>query len=406
MRVLTVGNMYPPHHLGGYELVWRSAVEHLRAAGHETSVLTTTHRRAGVEDADPPHVHRDLRWWWRDHDWPRFTLRQRLAVERHNARVLAARLAADRPEVVAWWSMGGMSLTLVERVRRAGIPAVGLVHDEWMLYGPRVDAWLRTWTGPRRGRLASAAQRVTGVPTAADLGGAARWLFVSEHVRRRTVGGGLDLPRTGIAHSGIDAALLGDPAPEREWGWRLLSVGRIDARKGIDTAVSALAELPEEATLTVVGEGDDDVLGDLRALARRIGVADRVTFTGFREGPALNAAYADADVVLFPVRWEEPWGLVPLEAMARGRPVVASGRGGSAEYLRDGENCLIAAADDPPALAEAVRRLAADGALRSRLRAGGLATAPRHTDAAFNRQVEAALREAAGAPAPVDSGPS
>ena len=44
MRVLTVGNMYPPHHLGGYELVWRAAVRHLRSLGHEASVLTTDFR--------------------------------------------------------------------------------------------------------------------------------------------------------------------------------------------------------------------------------------------------------------------------------------------------------------------------------------------------------------------------
>ena len=53
------------------------------------------------------------------------------------------------------------------------------------------------------------------------------------------------------------------------------------------------------------------------------------------------AAYAAADAVLFPVSWEEPWGLVPLEAMAVGRPVLASRAGGGpAEYLRAGENCL------------------------------------------------------------------
>src|SRR3954469_13632460 len=110
MRVLTVGNMYPPHHLGGYELVWRSAVEHLRAQGHEVSVLTTGFHRDDVDEPDPPHVHRDLRWWWRDHAWPRFSVRQRVAVERHNARVVDERLERDRPDVVSWWSMGGMSL--------------------------------------------------------------------------------------------------------------------------------------------------------------------------------------------------------------------------------------------------------------------------------------------------------
>ena len=111
----------------------------------------------------------------------------------------------------------------------------------------------------------------------------------------------------------------------------------------------------------------------------------------------IPGAYADADAVLFPVRWKEPFGLVPLEAMAVGTPVVASGRGGGAEYLREGENCLIADPDTGAGpLADAVRRLASDGALRNRLRSGGLATAAGHTEERFNEAVEAALLEVVG----------
>ena len=78
--------------------------------------------------------------------------------------------------------------------------------------------------------------------------------------------------------------------------------------------------------------------------------------------------------------------------MAVGTPVIASGTGGSAEYLRDADNCLLyRPREDPDALAAAVRRLAADRPLRDRLRAGGFATAPRFTARAFNEAVEAEL---------------
>jgi glycosyltransferase involved in cell wall biosynthesis len=77
--------------------------------------------------------------------------------------------------------------------------------------------------------------------------------------------------------------------------------------------------------------------------------------------------------------------------MARGRPVVATGRGGSGEYLRDGRNCLLFQADDARSLAAALNRLADDPGLRRRLREGGLKTAPRYTQATFNEAVEAAL---------------
>jgi glycosyltransferase involved in cell wall biosynthesis len=121
-----------------------------------------------------------------------------------------------------------------------------------------------------------------------------------------------------------------------------------------------------------------------------------VIFSGQRERSEIFAAYGEADVVVFPVRWEEPWGLVPLEAMARGRPVVATGRGGSAEYLRDGENCVLFDADDVEQLAEAVRRLASDEELRLRLRERGLETAAQHTESRLNKAVERELEEALG----------
>lgn len=392
MRILAVGNMYPPHHYGGYELVWKAATEHLRAAGHEVRVLTTD-TRTGAGEPDPPHVHRELRWRLRDAEFAPLGPRARVAMARHNHRALERHLAALRPDVVTWWSMGGLTLSLLESVRRRGVPAVAFVHDEWLDYGRWADAWTGTFGG-RRAPLAPLAERAAGIPAAVRFGPAASYLFVSEHVRRRALDLGLGLERTAVAHSGIDEAFL-DPAPEREWGWRLLYVGRLDPRKGVDTAVEALARLPAEARLEVVGGWDAGEERRLRELAERLGVGERVRFAGQRGRAELHAAYGEADAVVFPVIWEEPWGLVPIEAMARGRPVVATGRGGSAEYLRDGENSLLFEAGDPEALAAALRRLAGDAELRRRLRERGLELAPRHTAAVFNRAVERAVTAAA-----------
>jgi glycosyltransferase involved in cell wall biosynthesis len=392
MRVLTVGNMYPPHHYGGYELVWRSAVEHLRARGDEISVLATD-TRTGATEPDPPWVHRELRWHLRDGQFERLSLRARIALARHNHRVLERKLVQLRPDVVCWWSMGGLTLTMLDAVRRRNLPAVAFVHDEWLDYGRWADGWFSLFAG-RRARLAPLGERFAGIPATVDFVGAATYVFVSESVRRHALGLGLGPLQTGVAHSGIDQAFL-HPAPEDEWRWRLLYVGRLDARKGVDTAVEALAHLPVEARLRLVGGWDAREEGRLRELATRLGVGERVEFAGQRDRDDLIAAYAEADAVVFPVRWREPWGLVPLEAMGRGRPVVATGRGGSAEYLSDGENCLLFDADDPRGLAAAVRRLASDPDLRASLRQGGFATAPQHTEAVFNAAVQEAVLEIA-----------
>jgi glycosyltransferase involved in cell wall biosynthesis len=181
-----------------------------------------------------------------------------------------------------------------------------------------------------------------------------------------------------------------------------LHVGRIDDRKGIDTAIRALPLLPAETRLDIVGRGDDRHQRELRALVDTLGLADRVGFAVAERGE-LAEIYAAADVLLFLPRWAEPFGLVPLEAMASSTPVVATGTGGSGEFLVDGANCLRVPVDDHAAVALAVRRLARDAGLRNQLVAGGYATAaelslPRWVDILQRWHAAAADRFCAGQP--------
>jgi glycogen synthase len=240
-----------------------------------------------------------------------------------------------------------------------------MVCDPWMLDGPQRDPWTRrTGAGP-------------------DLGGA-EWLFVSRALREQVGGTGEVVP------AGIEPALW-PPASPRPWAGRLLCAGRLSRLKAADTALDALAHLDDDVRLAIAGPaGDPAYAAELRARADH-----RVTFEPARAPEAMAARYAAADAVLFPVRWPEPWGLVPLEAMAVGRPVIASGTGGSAEYLRDGVNALVCGRDDPAALAAAVRRLAGDPALRARLVAGGRETAAAHPAGRSHAAVREALERAA-----------
>ena len=398
MRVLTVGNMYPPHHLGGYELAWSSAVSALQARGHEVRVLTTDHRQPGVsQDAgSQPHVARELRWYWHDHEFPPLSPPARLRLEQDNRAVFRRHLRELRPDVVAWWPMGGMSLSLIGQSARASVPSVGFVHDDWLVYGTQTDAWVRMFRGRRRRWLGAAVQSVTGIPTRCEAASVAAWQFVSRTTLERAREAGWTLRDVEVSPSGIDERYLDATAPAAPWGWRLLYVGRIDGRKGIDTAVGALAHLPPSAQLRIVGDGDSRESSALAAQVRELGLDSRVSIEPGRPRAELPALYAQADAVVFPVRWAEPWGLVPLEAMAIGRPVVATGRGGSGEYLSDGANCVLFEAGSDSGLADAVLRLAEDPALRERLRAGGLQTAARFTERRLNETVEQTLLRVCG----------
>jgi glycogen synthase len=388
--------MYPPHHAGGYEVMWQTAMARARELGHQVRVVTSDYRAPGVTAETDPDVHRTLRWYWDldRYEFPELSPLERLRLERHNARELQRHLHEFRPDVVSWWSMGAMSLSLIERVRRKGIPAAFIVHDDWLVYGPGFDQWLRMWRG-RRLMLAPLAERLLGLPTRVSVERAGTFVFNSRYTRDTAARTGLDLGDARVVYPGIEADLR-DELPSRAWEWRLLYIGRLDQQKGIDTAVEALAHLPAQATLEVWGTGNQDYTSQMRSLAGQLGLDDRVSFRGWA-GPAERlGAYERADVVLFPVRWQEPFGLVPIEAMGLGRPVVSTARGGSAEFLRDGENALVSEPGDAQGLAGAITRLASDPQLRERLLRGGRLTAAEHTIERFADQTVQAILDAAG----------
>jgi len=391
VRVLSICNVYPPHHLGGYEVICQGLVAHLRGEGQEARVLTTDYRRAEAVGEDEPGVYRQLGWYWRDHEWPRMTIAQRWALERRNAAVFQRHVGEFRPQAIAWWALGGMSLGLLEQARRQDIPGCVFVLDPWPDYGPRQDLWMHMWSRMRVAR--GLAARVTGLPTRVDLAAAGRWVFCSESMRSMTLETGLAIDDYTILRPGVDTAFLtAEPEPEAPvWRWRLLYTGRVVRQKGVHTAVEALARLPSRATLRIVGPGDAGYRSELEALAERLGVRDRLELEPARERHEMFSIYRDADVVLFPVEWAEPWGLVPLEAMALGRPVVATGRGGSGEYLGHERNALLFPAGDAAALASEVRRLADDAGLRERLVRDGRDTARAHSADQFNRAAAAEL---------------
>jgi glycosyltransferase involved in cell wall biosynthesis len=383
VRVLALTNMYPPHSYGGYELSCSDVLRRFGEKGHDVAVLTTTVRKPGVDDAhhEPSdRVRRDLLMYWDDHVLVSPAIHRRVAMERHNRNVLEEALAAARPDVVSVWNMGAVSLGLLGLVAERRIPMVLIIEDDWLVYGPLLDAWSRLWKKPYIRPLARLVTAMSGLPTRLpDLGAIGAFCFISETTRRTAQDNTPWSFRTsGLVYLGIEASEF--PVPPRDapldrraWRGELVYVGRLDRRKGIDTAIAALAHLPG-ATLRVIGAGDLSVLTELEALARRLGLADRVTFTS-AERRDLAKAYRIADACLFPSTWPEPFGLVPLEAMACDTPVVATGTGGSGEYLRHEGNCLLFPPGDERALAAAVSRLAVDETLRANLVRGGRRTA-------------------------------
>jgi D-inositol-3-phosphate glycosyltransferase len=227
--------------------------------------------------------------------------------------------------------------------------------------------------------------------------------FVSEYTKRRSLG--LSRfpvrPDAPVIPPGIDPAdfpvldLASARAAAAEWDWTVLYVGRLDPVKGVETLVRAVARLGDEVTLTLMGGGSAEYAARLRDLAAQLGVIDRMTF-GRCARHELGEHYRAADVVVFPSEWEEPFGLVPLESMACGTPVVATATGGAEDFLVDGGNSVLFRKGDPKDLVRALTRIATDDDLRAAVVAGGLETARARTIDRYAEEL-LALHEAAGA---------
>jgi len=272
---------------------------------------------------------------------------------------------ADRPDVVHahFWMSGVATLDAATRqsVREAGggapVPvvqtfhALGHVkrrHQGPLDTSPAERATLEPWVG----RTVD-----TVVATCSD-----------EVFELRGIG--VDADRIDVAPCGVDSGLFTPDGPQeaRRRPVRVATVGRLVARKGHGNAISALARVVaagHDAELLVVGgprQEDlpaDETYRQLHALAEAEGVADRVEFRGQVAQDELPTVLRSLDAFVC-APWYEPFGIVPLEAMACGVPVVAASVGGLIDTVVDGVTGRLVPPRDPEAIADALVTLLAD----------------------------------------------
>jgi D-inositol-3-phosphate glycosyltransferase len=161
-------------------------------------------------------------------------------------------------------------------------------------------------------------------------------------------------------------------------------VGRIAPIKGLETLLDAVAQLrtrqPAVRLLIVGGEADDPVNGheaEIRQRADALGLRDCVRFVGAQPQETLRDYYVAADVTVLPSYYES-FGMVALEAMACGSPVIGSRVGGLATTVRDGVTGFLVPDGNAPALAERLEAVVGDADLRFRLGREGVQWAARH----------------------------
>jgi glycosyltransferase involved in cell wall biosynthesis len=274
-------------------------------------------------------------------------------------RLESAGVSVERVRLAAAASPRGFTRLLrIIRSRRPEILHTHLVHADFhgLVTGrlARVPVLVSTKHGfnPfRDGRAFAAADRAVG--RLADVhiaisAGLARYLAERE---------GFAVEDFEIVHYGIEA---GAPPPPPPGSPRLAVVGRLIPIKGHDTLLRALADAGAGApglTLEVAGAGELD--SELRRTVARLGLDDAVSFLGHVS--EIGAVLERAEIVVVP-SLGEGFGMVALEAMERGRAVIASGVGGLPEIVDGGRTGLLVPPSDVAALAAAIRALATDAA--------------------------------------------
>lgn len=362
-----------------------------------------------------------------------------LAARGHRVDVYTRRDAADLPPTAELCP--GVTVVHVP----AG-PAEHIPKDKLPPYMPEFGRWLlRAWSGDRLPDVAHAHFWMSGmatVPAAKDLGVPVVQTFHAlGSVKRRYQGAadtsppqririesalgrwadlviatcsdevselsklGVPEERVRVVPCGVDTRRF---TPEgKTWPangrHRLLSLGRLVERKGVDTVIRALPQLPDAELLIAGGPaaekvGDDPESRRLAALADELGVADRVILLGSVDHDTVPPVIRSADAVVT-TPWYEPFGIVPLEAMSCARPVIGSAVGGLLDSVADGETGILVPPKDPPAVAGAARRLLADQTLRRRMgRAGRLRAEERFDWARVAERVEQSYSEVASSP--------
>jgi glycosyltransferase involved in cell wall biosynthesis len=182
--------------------------------------------------------------------------------------------------------------------------------------------------------------------------------------------------------------------------FELLFVGRLVERKGVPLLLDAVASLPAErrAVLHVVGDGPDR--GALEERAARLGLDGRVVFHGFVSHEEKRRRFASCDAFVLPAVVDakgdtEGLGVVLLEAMTYGKPVIASAAGGIVDIVRDGRNGWLVPPGDAAALADAIAACMDDPERARRFGAQGRAdVAERFSWSAISAKLEEVYREA------------
>lgn len=405
MRILLLSNRFPPDVVGGAEVLVGNVARALAQRSHEVTVLTSRYHGSNGRE---PSVMRELREVV-DVNSARSRLGRtrpgrlitfyRDAHAGSSARRLLKTVADVKPDIVYVWNISGVGLISVLRaLRKLDVPIVFHLHSYWWQYVNFPETQYSTMHRIWLKRLI-----IGPVPPLRFT----TLIAVSDTVKRAYVDSGCPESRIEVIDNAIDPRFFRPSGEPRQMNGRpvVMYAGRVCAEKGVMVALEAVNLLVHrdgrDVRLRIYGSGDPRYEEELVRYVRHHQLNDVVTFHGLVARDDLIRAYDQADMVLVPSLWAEPFGLVAIEAMARGLPVIASDVGGLRSVIRGDIDGLLVPAADSQALVSAItwlsdrpdegRRLGdvARHMVRSRYRLDAcIQRIERHLERALEREIQ------------------
>ncbi len=349
MQIVMLTWEYPPHLVGGLARHVQGLARALVATGHDVHVLTRSAPGESSEAVDEGvRVRRVLPYFQEPHDFHLWVCHLNFALMEAGAdllRRLSGPVVLHAHDWLAAHAAKGLKnlyhLPLVATIHATEHGRHGGIHDGRQQYINDIEWWLtyEAW----RVIVCSRCMR-------AEVQG----LFRLPEDKVTVIPNGIDLPAADAPEDVPPREAYADP------GERLLfHLGRLVPEKGAAVLLETLPLLLRRHPVRLVIGGVGPYREELERRARELGVAHRVRFTGWLGDREVQALYRYADAAVVPSTYE-PFGIVALEAMASGVPLVATRVGGLAEIVRHGENGLVANPGDPVSLAEQIDRLLTD----------------------------------------------
>jgi len=355
MKILYINALYSPLIQGGAEISLKAIAEGMQASGHEVAVLSLKPTGdLSTEEIDHIKVYRTA---LKNLYWPFEKIRagklDRMfwhARDRYNAamrQVVKKVIEKEKPDIVSCHNLVGWSVAVWDEIKAANIPIVQVLHDLYLLC-PNSDMFKDDASCDTQcfscALLRQKHKKLSGKVDAV--------IGISKFILRRFEQYQyFDKAKKYVIYNTREIPETPLPQPRaHDTNFTIGYIGTLAEKKGIEWLLDQFKRLSINAQLQIAGGGKEDYERFLKAKAE----GANISFIGYTD-PA--AFYKTIDVLVVPSLWQEPLGMVAIEALAYHLPVIANAVGGLQETVIEGFNGLLCTSEEMNSLGDAIQRL-------------------------------------------------